>query len=340
MIAHAWRSAFTLVEILVSIMIFGIVSIALITILLICTNLFRAGEYSRASTDEVIAALGTLDNDLKRLVPGRDGGFFFSQITDTVAGAAPGALSPRGNCAVAFKITNPDRGQIDSSGRKARLIVLYWVGGPTANDEYLYRDTEVAADSDGNPATVNELDVVNTIIARADSPVIARRCLHLGVWISTLDNRRLLAANNPVDQSDWTQGRAGATLPVEPTAPTIVDPIYCTEATGPLPTDAAKGFPDALRFTVTLANGRYAPKGYVIQDNGGDIKVAGLGALPVVPGSMVRIDNEWIAYDAYDSGTIKASATRTARRSTAATHLRNDPVWLGQTFSLVRIFPK
>jgi hypothetical protein len=338
MTASGMRAAFTLVEILVSILIFSIVSLALITILLVCTNLFRAGEYSRASTDEVVAALGTLDGDLKHLVPARDGGFFFAQLTDTVAGNTAAAASKRGNCAVGFKIENPDRGQIESTGKNARMIVLYWVGDAAPGDEFLYRGTQVAADSDGDPTTTSELDVVNQIFNRTDPVVIARRCLHFGVWISTLDNRRQLVPNS---SADWIEGRSSATAAPAPLLPSVSAPIYRTEATGPLPVDAANGFPDALRFTVTLANGRYAPKGYVVQDSGTTIDIAGIGALPVVPGAMVRIEDEWVAYDSYSSGTLTtAAATRTARRSTFSTHARNAPVWLGQSFSLVRIFPK
>ena len=70
------RSGFTLVEILISIMIFVVVSGAMIGILLIGTDLFRRGEFSRAANDETVAVVGTIEDDLKHMVPAADGGWF------------------------------------------------------------------------------------------------------------------------------------------------------------------------------------------------------------------------------------------------------------------------
>ncbi|MBA3710385.1 MAG: prepilin-type N-terminal cleavage/methylation domain-containing protein [Planctomycetes bacterium] len=341
------RRGFTLVEILVSILIFTIVSLALITILLTCTNLFRAGEYSRASTDEVIAVLGTLDNDLKHVVPPRDGGFFATRLTDAIGGGTWTTGSPRGNCAVAFKIENPDRAQIDRIGKFARLIVVYWVGGPGKTDEFLYRATEVAADSDGNDATTSELDVAKTIFDSPANPqVIARRCLHFGVWISTLENKRLLAKDSD-DGIDWSLGRAGPTALQKDIQPTtsIGGLLYATEIDAGDNHPAAEAFPEAVRFTLTLANGRYVPKGSVIEDDtaGRRLRIGGLGAVPTMPGAMVRVDDEWIAYTAFQNGALITLPNRSSaptRRSTYTTHQRNAPVWLGQSYSVVRILPK
>jgi hypothetical protein len=158
--------AFTLVEILVSIMIFSIVSVAMVGILLTSTNVFRAGEYGRASTDEAVASLGVLDEDLKRMVPARDGGFFYTILHAQNPYLATPTLPPNGNCAVAFIITQPSPDAIQgnlqdtstvnggpantngnasvgaaAAGAGAHLLVVYYVEPtPVANVPGGYED--------------------------------------------------------------------------------------------------------------------------------------------------------------------------------------------------------
>ena len=114
------RSGFTLVEILISIMIFVVVSGAMIGILLIGTDLFRRGEFSRAANDETVAVVGTIEDDLKHMVPAADGGWFYAEV---LSGAGAGWAN--GDCVVAFLITNPDPSMIQHDGSYSRLKVAY-----------------------------------------------------------------------------------------------------------------------------------------------------------------------------------------------------------------------
>ncbi len=358
------RAGFTLAEILVSILIFTIVSLAMVTILLTSTNVFRAGEYGRASTDEAISALGIIDDDLKRMVPEKAGGFFCCRLfSGTVP---PAATPPNGNCAVAFLITDPDPDAITISGEKARKLAVYWVttvvingvDGSPHREEQLYRALSPIASEDDEPGpgdpplppTVLNVDVVNRYLAlqdpsgvsatapvplpncllRAKPVIIARNCLHFSVWVSNANSRR--QPMNPTGTTDnWLKDTANIEI-----APTLAGADYCTET---VPGFVPDPFPMAVRFSVTLASGRYGPSGYVIEDQNPNIRIAGVQGVPTVPGAMVRIDDEWVQYRDYVGGVLQVDpAMRGARRSTMTTHLRNAPVRLGQSYTLVRTF--
>ncbi len=139
----ARRAGFTLIEILVSLMIFSIVSLAMLGILLASTNIFRSGEFGRASTDEAVSALSILDEDVRRMVPGRDNGIFYSILHDPVSGSQP-ALPVSGDCATAFMIYQTNAGLVQGQnnfqsaqqsmqhgGAGARQLVIYYVECPS-----------------------------------------------------------------------------------------------------------------------------------------------------------------------------------------------------------------
>ena len=369
----ALRAAFTLVEILVSILIFSIVSVAMVGILLTSTNIFRAGEYGRASTDEAVATLGVLDDDLKRMVPARDGGFFYAQLHTfnpytTAAPTAP-ALG-NGNCAVAFVISQPVPDQVQANnaaqatsnlvpGAGAHLLVIYYVesvpapASPGGYDDVLYRaqgpilgDFNAGA---GIPyATTTEL--VNTLISPAGlaSPapnppyprsgagmgsysisVVSRRCLHFGAWVSNDLQKR-------ASSGSWTQDTESPAQDIPPTATAPYD----TES-DPAGGITAEPFPSAVRFTLVLAAGRYAPRGVLVNDAGATLRLSGVNGLSLVPGAMLRIDNEWILYNDYQGGivTVVTNGRSAMRSSTMTTHNAGAAVVTGQQFSLARTFP-
>ena len=93
------RRGFTLIEIMVSLMIFIVVSGAMVGIMLMSSELFRRGEFSRAANDEVVAVLGAVSDDLNHLVPETGDGWFFA-----------GVPTASGNTLVAYTTAgqNPD----------------------------------------------------------------------------------------------------------------------------------------------------------------------------------------------------------------------------------------
>ena len=124
------RAGFTLVEILVSLMIFSIVSLAMLGILLASTNIFRFGEFGRASTDEAVSTLAILDEDVRHMVPGRDNGLFYSILHDPVGTGAQLSLPVSGDCATAFIIYQTNSGLVQGQNASAdRAAILAQHGG-------------------------------------------------------------------------------------------------------------------------------------------------------------------------------------------------------------------
>jgi len=370
------RAAFTLIEILVSILIFSIVSVAMVGILLTSTNIFRAGEYGRASTDEAVATLGVLDDDLKRMVPARDGGYFYAQLHTFNPYNAAAPTSPtlgNGNCAVAFVISQPVPDQVQANnaaqatsnlvpGAGAHLLVIYYVesvpapASPGGYDDVLYRaQGPVLGDFAANAGIpyATTTDLVNTLISPAGlaSPaptppyprsgagmgsysisVVARRCLHFGAWVSNDLQKR-------ASSGAWTQDTENPAQDIPPTATAPYD----TES-DPAGGITAEPFPSAVRFTLVLAAGRYAPRGVLVNDaslSANQLRLSGVNGLSLVPGAMIRIDNEWILYNDYQGGilTVAPNGRSAQRSSTMTTHAPGTAVVTGQQFSLARTFP-
>ena len=99
-------------------------------------------------------------------------------------------------------------------------------------------------------------------------------------------------------------------------------------------------------MTVALTGGgRFAAQGFVVADGGATIRIGGIKALPTIPGSMVRIGDEWVGYSGYSNGTLDCATTsdplvgRGQRRSTSSTHAAKTLVRLAHTYSLVRDLP-
>lgn len=310
------RRGFTLLEIMVSLLIFSVVSLALIGVLSAAVKLFRAGESSRAANDETIAALAQLDDDLKRIVPAADGGFLYTKTKATNGHSA-------GNMVLAFKIRNPDGGTIDEKGVKARLVVVWWVG----DDGTLNRRSDTAADSDANTATVSELDVAKAIYGNPQP--IANGCLYFGLDLSEdLTPRPDLAWSTHVPLSTVTYS---------------TEPIIAGSTPDP--------FPAALRVTLTLTGGsRNVVHGRVIRDEGGDLRITGVGQVPIAPGSMARIgdptnpantDVEWITYTGFQGSLLTCSAGRAQRRTAnLGGGVTGFDVFFAPSYSIVRTLPR
>jgi type II secretory pathway pseudopilin PulG len=343
------RRGFTLIEILISIMIFIVVSAAMVGILMIATELFRRGEFSRAANDETVAVIGTIEDDLKHLVPSADGGWLYSSVL----------RNGTGNCMIAFAIANPDPTQIGSDGSNSRLLVMYWVD---AQDQ-LRRGMSPLVINNGDPTGQTcKTNFVLTIGANgtgagpggmnSDNRVITRGCLHFGVWLANMGDPTAPVPLQPAPASgiDWERRDAGAhgsvlapwigqdyDTDIEVSPPTI-PPTYV-----PMPT--------AMRLSLVLTGGgRFAPRGSLISDTGTELRVSGIGALSTAPGAMIRIDPgaaggagpaEWLGYTNVTGERILTSSDlRGARRTASGTHAKGDLVRIGQTYSIVRSFPQ
>lgn len=297
------RRGFTLVEIMVSIMIFTVVGGAMLAILFTATELYRFGEAGRAANDEAVAAMAALDDDLTHLVAAKDGGWIYAEVV------------PTGNCILAFKVMAQDRSQITSAGVGARQLVVWHVD----TNERLRRFVLPEPTHDDDPATDDDLEALLAAFSGTEGVAVTQGCLHFGAWLSTDAQARGLSPNDEA----WDPALPGS---------------GGTYSSGPF--RGAQPFPHALRITATLTGGgRYAQQGFVIEDSGDHIRLAGIRAVPTVKGAVARIDNEWIRYTGHADGAL-TGVQRGVRRSTSTPHARGQAVRFGQTYTLVRGLPR
>ena len=312
------QRGFTLVEMLVSILLFSVVSLAMVTILATATKLFRMGEAGRAASDEAMAVITALDDDLSRAVPGEAGGFWFCEVFDPVQ-----TRDPAGNMVIAFVVRNPDPTAIKEDGKMARQLVTWWI----ENGNILHRLVE---DDPGTNRFAKVQDIFTASVPSNAPPnstvfvykdptsIFATGCLHVSVEV---------ASSQPITNGQW-----------------------CTESLGRPTADL---YPTYARVTLVFAGGnKDAIRGTVIRDDvSNGILVSGISALPGGDGAMVRIGDptqgknkvEWVRYDTFAKGRLKLSggAPEGGRRWTtnASASARNPgvPVVAGQTYSLTRV---
>jgi len=323
------RRGFTLIEIMVSLMIFTIVSVAMLGIMLMASDIYRRGEAGRSANDEAVAVMAALDEDLGRIVPPVDGGWFYANLD-----------SNSGDTTIAFKIARRDRSLITSDGSGDRAIVAWWLKPQVVNgvaQNILCRGEAPALLLDADPATDQDLATLRQIMGVDGQPAeVTSGCLHFGAYLASADGARDLS-------QEWLSEMNGAqTLPNDTASlNTTLDPLK---------------FPAAIRITTVLTGGgRFAARGRLVRDispSDTAIRIVGIPSLSTVPGSMVKIsppanpaDGEWIGYRAYANGQLDCSGDSTAdpllgrgrRRSVAAAFPAQSLVEVGQSYSLVRI---
>ena len=333
--SHA--SAFTLLEVLISIMIFSVVSIALIGILSGAVRIFRAGETARAAHDESVAAIAQLDDDLTRMVPPGDGGFLYLRVRDTDRDAPSMQTDPSKNMLLAFKIRNPDpravsdevttRPTTDTESKGAHLIVCWFVD----QAGWLNRTTEIASDSDsdGSNATGKELD--KAALALRKQGRISKDCLYFGADLS-LDQAAEEGGPSTRTKLTWDDA-----LPTGTTK-------YCTEANTNW---TAQPFPRGIRISMTLTGGsRNRLIGRFISEEGSGIRITGVTQVPAGAGALARItsDNgtEWVQYNTATDGVLSWGGRRplSVRRTNRIDHPRSATIEFGTTYSIVRTIPR
>lgn len=317
------RRGFTLAEILVSIGIFAVVGLVMMSTLFMATDIFRSGEAARQAGDEATAVLAALRDDLSRMVPlrMRDG------RPATAWGWMRATADASGNCTLQVKIENPDRTAVQADGTGARLLVTWSTSGSDPATRELVRSV-VPLDLNGNAS------------GTAVSAVITRGCLHFGVWVEMSALHRPVSVVGGSPFLDWETDlppRNGAAYDSAQAPPAAYG--------SSLPYWPAA---DALRVSLVLSGGgRYAVKGSLAQPiadaTSTAFRIAGVKSLPTVDGSMLLVDEEWIRYDRFTGGQVSLSDAATQRgalRSTPGGHAVRAPVLAGQAFSLVVALPR
>jgi len=326
------RRAFTLIEILVSLMILSIVSTAMLGILLTATELYQRGQASRSAHDELVAVTAALEDDLTRLVPERDGGWLRARVRLN-----------NGGMAVSLLVTGADIGRVAVANNRIegrRRLVVWWV-----DDIDRLRRLEVDEPvpqrmEGGTMETRTEAfqRVVNNLgldIATTGT-VMTTGCLFFSMVVSFSDAPRQFK------------------LLWEPGPPPLFDPNLLPDLASGLYDRHQHGFPESLAVRMILTGGgRFAPQGFVVRDDGLRIRIAGVRAYPTIPGSLARIgdgaNSEWVAYrsggpgilDTPD-GIVSLGRDRLYSQRPSPSHQWpvQTPVRFGQLVTLVRAAPR
>jgi hypothetical protein len=196
------------------------------------------------------------------------------------------------------------------------------------------------------------------------SAVLTQGCLHFSAWVALNDIPGMQRPKDARGQPDWEQIDANGGTRLGPWGPSIggggQSEVYDTRPKGWIPPAANTAvtvpkppFPSAIRLSFVLTGGgRFAPRGNLqsaLTDGpqAGDLRYTGINSLPSTPGSMVRVDDEWIAYQRIAGGRLffedhapERGPGRGARRSLVKAHERGATIRVGQSYSLVRAIPR
>ena len=196
------------------------------------------------------------------------------------------------------------------------------------------------------------------------SSVLTQGCLHFSAWVALNDIPGMQRPKDQHQQPDWEQLDANGGTRLGPWGPSIggggMSEAYDTRPEGWVPpaqnvaaANPKPPFPSAVRLSFVLTGGgRFAPRG-ILQSElentpaAGELRFGGINGLPSIPGSMVRIDDEWIAYQnvragrlAFADRSVDDGPGRGARRSRVVAHGRGAVLRVGQSYSLVRAIPR
>lgn len=317
------RRGFTLVELLVSMAIFSVVGTAFATILYTATELMRQGESVRAASDEAVAVISTLEDDLARMVPIRyvldpatgngvapatDGGYLHHEATGIAGSSVLVLLVEDADSGTVGTITQASGWQ----GDYGRSLVVWWLNQPDPAEPLsgqLMRK-RIKLQLGDNAAWAQARAIVQAPNAATGGEVIATGCLHFGAWIATRQQATTAAGSDAFAQA--TQSFDSDTAGNDPAV--------------------------SLRTTVVLAGQRFGQRGKLIRDDTSELRLSGIPTLATGAKAMLRVDTEWIGYDDYRRGLV-SGLRRGQWRSNEVRHQRDVAVRTGQMWSLVRSLP-
>ena len=372
------QGGFSLIEILISILIFSMISIAMLTVFNLSSTIFRETEASRTADDEAAIALAMLEDDLARMVPASNGGWLFAQVAAKTHDGL-GDLSPEhtgGSMVIAFTIDVGDALRADKDGKGMRQVVAWWT------DDYgcLWRGVQNRNPVNSSDATRTAMEILENDIYNAEEKTdsllshakqqIIRGCLHLSVDISGVGNkaRQLKSTAGTSHAWNWAVDEIEDPVLPLPAAP------YRTEAQ--TSTETPDPWPEAICITLITAGGgkkdaanpaRYATRGFLASngiqpDDTDNIRVAGIRIFPAQGGALLRLGDpadtststpskvEWLSYTGVDNGVLRGVTRAQLRTGADPAHGepphgtgynfdRNTPVAIGRVHSLVRILP-
>lgn len=341
---------FTLAEIMISLLIFLMISGAMLTIFSTATDLYRVGEAGRRAADHSYTVLNLLRDDLDVALSPGAGGQFYAEHSDGDASAW---------CAVGWTIRNRDARR-NADQRDRRLFVFWGIN----NAGNLARVT-VPVNDDGSPIQDNAQALLNgsgSIIAEEVMP----NCLHFSAWLiggssggfPNIISKTPVHANSTVDwEHMWnSEGEIDATEPAKGYPYRTYRKYNPADTSFPL-------YPAAVRFTIVSAGPEtLRQKGYLVSIGDDLVRTRGLTKVPLRDGGLLRIGSdahncEWVSVSGRtdegwlvtkpgeglvrfeaDEDTVTAKSGRGVLRSGQGTWTDNPEVSTGRLLSYVHSF--
>lgn len=328
------RCGFTLTEIIVSLGIFMLVGGAMVGIFISGTSIYRDAERGRLQNDEIMTIFSAIDDDVRAALPA------------TVGGELRAKAFENGNCYITWRI-DPSAASLDATtienagvdvfdadtGRLHGDVAIRWDFNASAKT--LDRIVEISyEDSSGNRQTAEY------------SREMARGVEHFGVWLAGFRRNNQTNLNIP-DASSWWETLADSKDDCPPVA-------GGAEFTATDKRTSPNSYPQYMRVSlVTTGEGKFLREGRLagdISDSDDAIIVRGLSAMSVIPGTVLRIDNEWIGVhardgdtfvvnDEHDQGPNYHNSGRGVLRTLADSHKVGASVIAGQLHSTVFRLP-
>jgi len=319
------RTGFTLIEVLMSLMVLSIISLAMFGILNTATKIFRSAEFGKAANDEAMAIFSLLEADLNQAISPSDGGHFYAKVIPWKDGTNNGTVYD-GSCMIGWTIPNPDqeRWRYDDPNDKKDLkrardakAVFWWLRRVLRHHDNNQIDENDAGGRDRvgyelRRAVTRDIDQPPST-ENAAGDLITTNCLHFGVWLvgtthnagGTIHRSVKPVVNTWQDESysDWHQ----LALSLD-SGQVMTEPMRGAAAYDTLnqvhsdPQQTPLGYPEAARFTLLLNGGRQSPvarlMGPLEPNESADMWIAGAEGHIVQPGSVVRIGDELIGVHA------------------------------------------
>lgn len=324
---------FTLAEVLVSVLIFLILSGAMFGIFLSATNLYREGEFSRSSNDESQIVANLLEADIARAVPEHAGGIFYAWLD--VHSSDSNHTS--GNCVIGW-VTRNERQNIDYPNP---FVFVLW-GLPHESNEPLRR-TVLDINTDINRMNLNSLSWTNVgaddtahtaddvnigfnpnnpLPALGDSSIeantITQGCLHFSASLTGTahninDNYVVChkpslnqSATNPLARTTYWAFVTDGNISVndEPFSEPNTPGLYYAnkQSFNILTVPYNTTYPNAIRISLVLSgNQQFGKEGRLRTElkanDTATISIAGIERMPSTPGSLLRIGQSHDTYE-------------------------------------------
>ena len=332
----------TLVEIMVSIGIFLVISTAMLGVMTAATSLYQQGERSRAANDEVMAVLNILDRDLTRALSSEQDGQFWAWCVDPNDTTLKGNAEPDGDCIVAWTIE-------DGVSTTGYSMVAWGVEGqgPTARlRRYVYLGVDL-----NDWETYPDDDDLRNFQGGNTNQFLVQGVLHFGAWLLSTSRNAAEPKVKPRDDYwiEVTDIRDGFPEHTEP-----------RRGLAPYSTFDGHRYPLAIRITLMIkGRAETVHDGRVRSDDGEQaLRTRGLKNVPSLRGTLARIGDELVGFNGLAGDRLQVNsvlehgplfdqdpADRSGRgvyRSTppgAAGHPANAKIHLGHQISLIRQLP-